>query len=266
MLPIFKLWALYCETEMIRLVPFRIIVFSLGALMLYYLLYQSKLIPRWISGWGFIAIHIVSSYVTFLICSISSVPFSTIKVVLNLPIGLQEMVMAVWLIVKGFNPSAIASLSAKYATNETFERVIDLHYRGEGGLKTLPLPCQTINRRRRFVYAKNNHKKEKEMNTNKSTTGIDPKVKLSLRKIAVITGVIFIIATVLPILASSLVPDSDWCGLPHSVLYTYEPGGRRSAAHSHRILRMCRHSRRDVSGLEEVGYGSGPWICRLQDY
>ncbi len=34
------------------------------------------------------------------------------------------------------------------------------------------------------------------MNTNKSTTGIDPKVTLSFRKIAVITGVMFIIATV----------------------------------------------------------------------
>src|SRR5512139_2240171 len=44
------------------------------------------------------------------------------------------------------------------------------------------------------------------MNTNKSTTGVDPKGKQSFRKIAVITGVIFIIATVLPILASSFVP------------------------------------------------------------
>ena len=94
-----------------------IIVFSLGALMLYYVLWQSKLIPRWISGWGVIAIllHLATG---FLIMFHLMTAFSTINIVVNLPIGLQEMVMAVWLIVKGFNPSAIASLSAKTATNE----------------------------------------------------------------------------------------------------------------------------------------------------
>ncbi len=89
-----------------------VIVFSLGALMLYYLFYQSKLIPRWISGWGFIAIllHLVTG---FLILFHLQSPFSTINTVMNLPIFLQEMVMAVWLIGKGFNPSAIASGSIK---------------------------------------------------------------------------------------------------------------------------------------------------------
>jgi hypothetical protein len=94
-----------------------IIVFSLGALMLYYVLWQSKLMPRWISGWGFLAIllHLATG---FLIMFHLQTAFSTINMVMNLPIGLQEMVMAVWLIAKGFNQSAIASLSAKTATNQ----------------------------------------------------------------------------------------------------------------------------------------------------
>jgi len=33
--------------------------------------------------------------------------------IINLPIALQEMVFAIWLIVKGFNSSAIDSESAK---------------------------------------------------------------------------------------------------------------------------------------------------------
>lgn len=96
--------------------PVLVIVFSLGALMLYYLLYRSKLIPRWISGWGVIAIllHLATG---FLIMFQLQTAFSPVNMAMNLPIGLQEMVMAVWLIAIGFNPSAIASLSAKTATN-----------------------------------------------------------------------------------------------------------------------------------------------------
>jgi hypothetical protein len=87
--------------------PMTVFVFGLGALMFYYLLYQSNLIPRWISVWGFIAIALHLATGLLIIFGLQN-GFSTLNSVMNLPIFLQEMVMAVWLIVKGFNPSAIA--------------------------------------------------------------------------------------------------------------------------------------------------------------
>jgi Domain of unknown function (DUF4386) len=82
------------------------IVFPLGALMFYTVLYKSKLLPRWISGWG-LAAALLWLAVGLLGLFHLIIPMSTIQVVLSLPIGLQEMVMAIWLIVKGFNLSPI---------------------------------------------------------------------------------------------------------------------------------------------------------------
>jgi hypothetical protein len=89
-----------------------LLAFGLGALMYYYIFFQTKLVPRWLSGWGLIGIIliiVVSMLVMFRVIG----PMSTTQVVLAVPIGLQEMVLAVWLIVKGFNPSVIASGSAE---------------------------------------------------------------------------------------------------------------------------------------------------------
>jgi hypothetical protein len=93
-----------------------VVAFTLGALMYYYVFYQSKLVPRWLSGWGFLA---AAASLAAALLSISGqiAPFSTVFILLQLPIGLQEYTLAVWLIVKGFNPSAVASLSSKTATN-----------------------------------------------------------------------------------------------------------------------------------------------------
>ena len=82
------------------------IVFSLGALMFYSVLYQARLIPRWISGWGIVA------GIAYLTAGLIAV-FSTNLVPLLLPMAVQEMVMAVWLIARGFSPSAIPSLSVQ---------------------------------------------------------------------------------------------------------------------------------------------------------
>jgi hypothetical protein len=87
-------------------------VFPLGALIFYYLLYQAKLIPRWLSGWGLVG-AILYWAAGLLVMFALITPFSTPHIVLQAPLGVQEVVLAVWLIVKGFNPSAIASPSAK---------------------------------------------------------------------------------------------------------------------------------------------------------
>lgn len=82
------------------------IVFPLGALLFYFGLFQHRLIPRWLSVWGILAVlvHLVSTGILGMFAMID--PMSPIQFLLNFPILLQEMVMAVWLIVKGFNASA----------------------------------------------------------------------------------------------------------------------------------------------------------------
>jgi hypothetical protein len=93
------------------------IIFILGALMFYYVLYQSTLVPRWLSGWGlFAAIPYFVSGVAGLFSLLS--PTSTVQMVLVLPLAVQEMVLAVWLIVKGFNSSSVNVRSAQAATSQ----------------------------------------------------------------------------------------------------------------------------------------------------
>jgi len=75
--------------------------FGIGALIFYMALYKYNLIPKWISVFGFIAVllHIASGV---LVLFGLQEPFDTGSMIMNLPIAVQEMVMAVWLIVKGF--------------------------------------------------------------------------------------------------------------------------------------------------------------------
>jgi len=62
---------------------------------------QQRLVPRWLSAWGLVGavLYIVAPLGSMLELSLGF---------FMAPLALQEMVMAVWLIGKGFNPSAIA--------------------------------------------------------------------------------------------------------------------------------------------------------------
>jgi hypothetical protein len=88
------------------------LAFSLGVLMYYAILYRSNLIPRWLSGWGVLG-AVLALAATVLASFTRDFGLESAHTYLHIPIGLQELVFAVWLIAKGFNPSAIAALSAK---------------------------------------------------------------------------------------------------------------------------------------------------------
>jgi hypothetical protein len=92
-----------------------VFAFCLGAFMYYYLFFQSQLIPRWLSGFGIVAIALMLVACVLALFSGNRI---TSYIPLAAPIAVQEMVLAVWLIVKGFNPSAIASGVVKTTTNE----------------------------------------------------------------------------------------------------------------------------------------------------
>ena len=78
------------------------IFFSLAALILYYLLYRTRLVPRFLSVWGLIAVAAVFSWNVLELLGMHV----SAGMVFGLPIILNEIVLGIWLIVKGFNPSA----------------------------------------------------------------------------------------------------------------------------------------------------------------
>ena len=92
------------------------IVFSIGTLMMFTLFFQTRLIPRWLSGWGVLGSVL---YFTAKIVSMFD-PSHTAPLIesgigqLMIPTAIQEMVFAVWMIVKGFNQETVKKLDEAY--------------------------------------------------------------------------------------------------------------------------------------------------------
>ena len=74
------------------------VFFSLAALLLYIFLYRSRLVPRFISIWGLIA---VISLFTWNMVMAFGLSFSA-GMVFVLPMILNEIFLGFWLIVRGF--------------------------------------------------------------------------------------------------------------------------------------------------------------------
>ncbi len=74
---------------------------SLSGLMYYAVFYQTRLVPRWLSGWGLVGTTL-TIFITLLVMFRLIGIIMTSYLVLTFPMAIQEMVLAVWLIVKGF--------------------------------------------------------------------------------------------------------------------------------------------------------------------
>jgi hypothetical protein len=101
----FQSWGVVLQEVGEWIDPILGLAFCLGALMFYYLWFKSRLIPRWLSGWGLIGavISLTAALINMFGPSVEYLEF---------PLAVNEMVLALWLIIKGFSSSAIASESA----------------------------------------------------------------------------------------------------------------------------------------------------------
>jgi hypothetical protein len=91
-----------------------VLFFCLGGILWYYLFYRSKYIPRALSIWGLAAVCLLSINV---LLALYDRDLGRVMILVA-PYAPYELVLGVWLIVKGFNSSAIFSESAKTDINE----------------------------------------------------------------------------------------------------------------------------------------------------
>lgn len=82
-------------------------LFLIGAVALYISFYRTRLIPRWLSIWGLVgavpfwlnaALHVLN------------VDIGGIGIYIEMPLAIQEIVMGLWLVIKGFDQAAVRKL------------------------------------------------------------------------------------------------------------------------------------------------------------
>lgn len=77
-----------------------LIIFSLSAIILGIVLYRANLVPRWLSVWAFLGGVLLLTQGILVLLNAST---PALEAGMFIPIALNEMVLAVWLLVKGFN-------------------------------------------------------------------------------------------------------------------------------------------------------------------
>jgi hypothetical protein len=85
---------------------FHVYVFIISAFMFYYLLYKSELVPKFISIWGALGIFalLVSTILQLVDINYPMLDYLLVLIITN------EVFLAIWLMIKGFNESVITKL------------------------------------------------------------------------------------------------------------------------------------------------------------
>jgi len=82
-------------------------IFPFGACVFYWVLFRARLVPRWLPVWGFAGAFLYWAAGVLVMFHVVE-PLSSPHMLLQAPLGLQEMVLAVWMIAKGFRkPAAV---------------------------------------------------------------------------------------------------------------------------------------------------------------
>jgi len=91
------------------------IPFAIGTVLYSYVLYRSRLVPRWLSGWGLVA-GVLSLAANLYAGFTQNWGFTAVNLVLSAPIAFQEMTLAVYLIARGFSKTALARAASDEAS------------------------------------------------------------------------------------------------------------------------------------------------------
>jgi hypothetical protein len=85
-----------------------ILPWSIGGLILFYSFFRMNLVPKWLTIWGIVGYTLTLMSTILLLFEIIKI-VTPIYFVMNTPTALLELVLAGYLIIKGFNPTVIDS-------------------------------------------------------------------------------------------------------------------------------------------------------------
>ncbi|WP_268960908.1 DUF4386 domain-containing protein [Nonomuraea cypriaca] len=83
-----------------------ILSLGLGDLLFFAILYRSRIVPRWLSAWGLLGVVLAMS-ASFLVLFRLTDVVTPLYLSINAPLALQSLVLAIWLITRGFDTKAL---------------------------------------------------------------------------------------------------------------------------------------------------------------